>query len=109
MTQKPQNPITKAHLEGVEKFKKQYIVSNDSVFLRDVVRYDMTVEEFKSFLTTYGINLLKAAKEAGPEEKPDCDCMTDYCYCEHMGHNDCLSTFHSAIDEGIEGIKKGDV
>ena len=102
MTQeKPQSPIAKAHLEGVAQFdklaKKKGIGGLARLF-------------YKSFLTTYGINLLKSAKEAGPgkeiHEIHD-DSTSNQDFCSVCRFNSCRSSFHSAIDEGIREIEGG--
>ncbi len=89
------NPITKAHLEGVEALYQTY-------FYKDAFG-----EEIKTFLTTYGINLLQAAKKAGPRERTVWGIEQQKW--SNEGFNSCISSFHSAIDEGIEGIRKGNV
>lgn len=105
------NLITKAHLEGLEELEKLWFNEHGKpfVFKRNVI----------SFLTTYTENLLKAVKESGPGEmhshldpaftKPEQeDLKTDR---EQVifgrGNNYSRTSFISAIDEGIEGIKKG--
>lgn len=120
------NPILKAHLEGVEMFDKDYPalgacskVKKQRVWHRnhwllfgnlcnhdDYIFCESRRKYLKRFLTTYGINLLKAAREAGPEENPVM-VMQDGVSYDHYGvagHNNCLSIFHQAIDEGIKEI-----
>lgn len=113
MTQeKPQNPILKAHLEGVAEFNKTFGTLSPSDIRRDA-DVEQLLYDFENFLTTYAKMILNAAKEAGPGKKPE----EKYNELKHQelrmgiiqGHNSCLSSFISAIDEGIEGIRKGDL
>jgi len=98
------SPITKAHLEGVKNFNTAFLTNADGNIMAAY-----TPEMFVHFLTTYGINLLKAAKEAGFGEINDSNRGGDSK--ERMIYQDAWNTsrssFISAIDEGIEGIKKG--
>lgn len=129
------NPITEAHLEGVEMFREKFDFA---------IRCNTGVaDEVLAFLTTYAESILNAALEAGPREKHNLpvEIRTDddlqgsqqmfpkgnvqeelgklienktyerwiaQKTGEEDGHNSCRTSFHSAIDEGIEGIKKGD-
>lgn len=115
------NPILKAHLEGVKKFEEDFLVEKWPSGYEWGVAPDPAM--VIAFLTTYGINLLKAVEEAGPEEKTERSKAEVYkigkqfpnsyfngeftveSYEEKMAFNSCRSSFHSAIDEGIEGIK----
>lgn len=119
----PQNPILKAHLEGVEKIQllvkeysnADYLYSEENYPKEDV---DKAMKNILSFLTTYTESILNAALEAGPGE------VSDYAVNKEIkeknlrkteeqwaarakahGHNDCLSSFRQAIDEGIKLIK----
>lgn len=108
----PQNPILKAHLEGVENYEK--------LTMADGYYKAPSKPEALAFLTTYAESILNAAKEAGPEksklpkklpdpfhpgEKFTMHANINY----NEGFNDCLSSFRQAIDEGIKEIKKGNV
>lgn len=97
------NPILKAHLEGVEIFEKTFCKVGPGGELPNVAYSKPII----AFLTTYGTNLLKAAKEAGPKERTAMNPLPNpyYAWGNYDGHNSCLSTFTSAIDEGIKGIK----
>jgi len=123
-----QNPIQKAHLEGVEMFKKNY------PYLESGSNSEGNL--FIDFLTTYAENLLNAVKEAEESdyEKKQRGMWCDFCGKHHPGQckkveefydpdmgtfdsegllkahtKSCRSSFHSAIDEGIKEIKKGDI
>lgn len=112
------NPILKAHLEGVEKDLAGKVT--EIIFNREPGWSGKLEREINSFLTTYGINILKAAKEAGQKKytfkeveyeegvtvtEPVEDETKSLSYAQ--GFNACHDSIHSAIDEGIEGIKKG--
>lgn len=106
------NLILKAHLEGVEMFKgitaQGYTTPRNSHKVLDPDLLMDIEEVVKSFLTTYGTNLLNAAKEAGPGELEHGGLNKGETYNQGMiqGHNLCRSYFLSGIDEGIEEIKK---
>lgn len=141
--QKPQSPIAKAHQEGIKLFdEREFLVTKTGggrQFEKDE-NYLTVNNEIKSFLTTYGINLLKAAKEAGMREqlaeiehkqwiawskniaetenitfarfkrwkllwRPYSELTEDEKDQDREWGDKALSSFHSAIDEGIEGIK----
>ncbi len=108
------NPILKAQQESEEEFEKAIknakprwcgcegypgCSSCKAVGVNDVI---------KSFLTTYAESILNAALEAGPEKKP----VFEHQKFNRMGvekfrgFNDCRSSFHSAINEGIKEIRK---
>lgn len=116
MTEKPQNPILKAHLEGIKEFDETV-----ALYLRarlqglDEPKY-RDIERVKSFLTTYAINILKAAKQNNKDvysgisfNKSYDEYGTNYGNGCEYGAAVMLDETNSAIDEGIEGIKKGDV
>lgn len=113
--EKPQNPILKAHLEGVEMFEKRF--KEDFDYIRDKLGSSAVRLDIKSFLTTYAINILKAAKEAGQKKytfkeveyeegvtvtEPVEDETKSLSYAQ--GFNACHDSIHSAIDEGIKEI-----
>lgn len=118
------NPILKAHLEGVDKIeifirgaRCDKHDQDGTLMLSQTCPNCIAVKnaylECQSFLTTYGINLLKAAQEAGPGEKDnyfETPARIPKEWSERgqkHGWNDCRSSFISAIDKGIKGIKKG--
>jgi len=118
----PQNPIQKAHLEGIKLFDKEFpalksaghkkIHWHASSHEGQACDYRCTYvgEAIKSFLTTYAESILNAALEAGPKRKDDDD-GGDFRYdmSFEKGHNSCRLSFRQAIDEGIKEIKKGEV
>ena len=104
MTENQQSPILKAHAEGKEMFKKQFVTTDCwvSAFPEDVL----------SFLTTYAEMILNGAREAGPGEiKKDNDLKlgNSLSQKERLAGmrmwNRCRLTFRSSIDEGIKEIK----
>lgn len=122
--EKPQNPIQKAHLEGMKLFDKTFPVKYHSAVVGGfwLKGREPTPDDIKSFLTTYAQNLLNAAKEAGPGE------VSNYAVNKEIkeknlrkteeqwaarakahGHNSCRLSYHSTINEGIKEIKKGNV
>jgi len=96
------NLILKAHLEGVEELD-----INQRLFLAGKLHST----EFNKWFRKATINLLKAVREAGPKGKrvAGTDIAALGKVLQADGFNSCLSTFTSAIDEGIKGIEKGDV
>lgn len=109
----PQNPILKAHLEGVEQLDKKFQYHAD-------LSIDGQRDNLKLFLTTYAESILNAVKEAGrgesklPKKLPDPfhpgEKLTMHANINYNeGFNDCRTSFHSAINEGIKLIKKGDL
>lgn len=107
----PQNPILKAHLEGVEKIENVGWYALPA-YVTKVIGYDKDgkayvgkAENLESFLTTYAEMILNAAKEAGPKEEV-IGPITNRTISEKIGYNSCLSSFRSSIDEGIKEIKK---
>ncbi len=102
------NPILKAHLEGRHKLLEEVsmAIANDP--------YKLSTYEYNYIcdaLTTYGTNLLKAALEAGPGKlnthflKGTYGSIREKKVANLKAWNSCLSSFRSAIEEGIKEIR----
>ena len=152
MTQEnPQNPIQKAHLEGVEMFREKFVLetNNGKILSCKHLGKKTILEDLESFLTTYAESILNAALEAGPGEinkqtlkvasaklrklrltqqygdREGELATVKSCFQAGLGglYDDSAIEYmlefgikyylnelsHSAIDEGIKEIKKGDL
>lgn len=124
MTQ--QNPIQKAHLEGIKMFDEKFPCINTGCGGHGIIAVQIAEDEwepqqcqycyevrmpFKSFLTSYAESILNAALEAVGEEQKMVGSnwlgAGDYRKenSKRSGHNSCRTSYRSAINEGIKLIK----